>query len=67
MWSLEKHCRISIEIVEVVVILVKEIGADKIRVRMSPFANYMESKDSNFEGTRPIIWPNPLANVVAKL
>ncbi|KAK9989708.1 hypothetical protein SO802_029947 [Lithocarpus litseifolius] len=44
--SLENRCRFALEIVEAVV---KEIGADKVGIRLSPFADYMESGDSNPE------------------
>ncbi|KAK9929881.1 hypothetical protein M0R45_026954 [Rubus argutus] len=42
--SLENRCRFALEIVEAVA---NEIGADKVGIRLSPFANYMESGDSN--------------------
>ncbi|KAL6180319.1 hypothetical protein ACLB2K_046983 [Fragaria x ananassa] len=42
--SLENRCRFALEIVEAVV---NEIGADRVGIRLSPFANYMESGDSN--------------------
>ncbi|KAL6180331.1 hypothetical protein ACLB2K_046995 [Fragaria x ananassa] len=42
--SLENHCRFALEIVEAVV---NEIGADKVGIRSSPFADYMETGDSN--------------------
>ncbi|KAK9929879.1 hypothetical protein M0R45_026952 [Rubus argutus] len=42
--SLENRCRFALEIVEAVT---NEIGADKVGIRLSPFANYMESGDSN--------------------
>ncbi|KAM5575006.1 12-oxophytodienoate reductase 2-like [Rosa sericea] len=42
--SLEKRCRFALDIVEAVV---NEIGADKVGIRLSPFADYMESGDSN--------------------
>lgn len=42
--SLENRCRFALEIVEAIV---KEIGADRVGFRISPFANYMESEDSN--------------------
>ncbi|KAF5942126.1 hypothetical protein HYC85_019768 [Camellia sinensis] len=42
--SLENRCRFALEIVEAIV---NEIGADKVGIRLSPFANYMESGDSN--------------------
>ncbi|CAH9120371.1 unnamed protein product [Cuscuta epithymum] len=42
--SLENRCRFALEIVEAVS---NEIGADKVGIRLSPFANYMECGDSN--------------------
>ncbi|KAK4708579.1 hypothetical protein R3W88_029504 [Solanum pinnatisectum] len=42
--SLENRCRFALEIVEAVV---NEIGADRVGIRLSPFANYMDSRDSN--------------------
>ncbi|XP_059277974.1 12-oxophytodienoate reductase 1-like [Lycium ferocissimum] len=42
--SLENRCRFALEIVEAVV---NEIGADRVGIRLSPFANYMDSGDSN--------------------
>jgi 12-oxophytodienoic acid reductase len=42
--SLESRCRFALEIVEAVV---NEIGAEKVGLRLSPFANYMESADLN--------------------
>ncbi|KAF2296968.1 hypothetical protein GH714_013785 [Hevea brasiliensis] len=42
--SLANRCRFALEIVEAVA---NEIGADKVGIRLSPFANYMESGDSN--------------------
>ncbi|KAK0577712.1 hypothetical protein LWI29_037410 [Acer saccharum] len=44
--SLEKRCRFAQEIVEAIA---NEIGADRVGIRLSPFANYMESGDSNPE------------------
>ncbi|KAG8082105.1 hypothetical protein GUJ93_ZPchr0014g47146 [Zizania palustris] len=44
--SLENRCRFALEVVQAVV---DEIGADKVGIRLSPFANYMESADSNPE------------------
>ncbi|KAI3962429.1 hypothetical protein MKW98_010980 [Papaver atlanticum] len=44
--TLEKRCRFALEVVEAVV---EEIGADKVGIRLSPFADYMESGDSNPE------------------
>ncbi|KAF7127359.1 hypothetical protein RHSIM_Rhsim11G0059600 [Rhododendron simsii] len=38
--SLENRCRFALEIVEAIV---NEIGADKVGIRLSPFADYMES------------------------
>nr|XP_010312987.1 putative 12-oxophytodienoate reductase-like protein 1 isoform X2 [Solanum lycopersicum] len=42
--SLENRCRFALEIVEAVV---NEIGADRVGIRLSPYANYMDSGDSN--------------------
>ncbi|KAI4388862.1 hypothetical protein MLD38_001187 [Melastoma candidum] len=42
--SLENRCRFALEIVEAVV---NEIGADKVGIRLSPFASYSEAGDSN--------------------
>ncbi|XP_071685855.1 putative 12-oxophytodienoate reductase 11 [Rutidosis leptorrhynchoides] len=42
--SPENRCRFALEIVDAVV---NEIGADKVGIRLSPFASYMESGDSN--------------------
>ncbi|XP_049399005.1 12-oxophytodienoate reductase 1-like isoform X4 [Solanum stenotomum] len=42
--SLENRCRFALEIVEAVV---NEIGADRVGIRLSPFADYMDSGDSN--------------------
>ncbi|XP_058189916.1 putative 12-oxophytodienoate reductase 11 [Rhododendron vialii] len=42
--SLENRCRFALEIVEAIV---NEIGANKVGIRLSPFADYMESGDSN--------------------
>ncbi|KAK6945518.1 NADH:flavin oxidoreductase/NADH oxidase, N-terminal, partial [Dillenia turbinata] len=44
--SLENRCRIVLEIAEAAV---NEIGADRVGVRLSPFADYMETPDSNPE------------------
>ncbi|XP_062027416.1 12-oxophytodienoate reductase 1-like isoform X1 [Rosa rugosa] len=44
--SLENRCRFALEIIEAVV---NETGADKVGIRLSPFADYMESGDSNPE------------------
>jgi len=44
--SLENRCRFALEIVEAVV---KEIGADRVGIRLSPFADYMDCWDSNPE------------------
>ena len=44
--SLENRCRFALEIVEAVT---NEIGANKVGIRLSPFANYMQSGDSNPE------------------
>ncbi|KAH0776295.1 hypothetical protein KY290_007706 [Solanum tuberosum] len=42
--SLENRCRFALEIVEAVV---NEIGADRVGIRLSPFADYKDSGDSN--------------------
>ncbi|KZV37323.1 hypothetical protein F511_01191 [Dorcoceras hygrometricum] len=44
--SLENRCRFALEVVEAVS---DEIGADRVGIRLSPFANYMECGDSNPE------------------
>lgn len=44
--SLKNRCRFALEVVETVV---NEIGADRVGIRLSPFANYMDSGDSNPE------------------
>ncbi|XP_024008712.1 putative 12-oxophytodienoate reductase-like protein 1 isoform X2 [Eutrema salsugineum] len=41
--SLENRCRFTLEVIEAVT---NEIGADRVGIRLSPFANYMESGDS---------------------
>ncbi|XP_030539186.1 putative 12-oxophytodienoate reductase 11 isoform X2 [Rhodamnia argentea] len=48
--SLEKRCRFALEVVETVV---NEIGADRVGMRLSPFADYMETEDSNPEALGP--------------
>ncbi|XVE54839.1 hypothetical protein DITRI_Ditri03aG0114600 [Diplodiscus trichospermus] len=42
--SLENRCRFALEVVEAVA---NEIGADRVGIRLSPYADYMESGDSN--------------------
>nr|GLL32640.1 putative 12-oxophytodienoate reductase 11 [Ipomoea trifida] len=42
--SLENRCRFALEIVDAIA---NEIGADRVGIRLSPFANYMQSGDSN--------------------
>ncbi|PIA36371.1 hypothetical protein AQUCO_03400336v1 [Aquilegia coerulea] len=44
--TLENRCRFPLEVIEAVV---NEIGADRVGMRLSPFASYMESGDSNPE------------------
>ncbi|TXG65617.1 hypothetical protein EZV62_006892 [Acer yangbiense] len=44
--SIENRCRFALEIVEAIA---NEIGAHRVGIRLSPFANYMESGDSNPE------------------
>jgi 12-oxophytodienoic acid reductase len=42
--SLENRCRFALEVVEAVV---NEIGAERVGIRLSPFAEYAECGDSN--------------------
>ena len=42
--SLENRCRFALDVVEAIA---EEIGADKVGIRLSPFVDYMVSKDSN--------------------
>uniref|UniRef100_A0A7N1A297 NADH:flavin oxidoreductase/NADH oxidase N-terminal domain-containing protein n=1 Tax=Kalanchoe fedtschenkoi TaxID=63787 RepID=A0A7N1A297_KALFE len=42
--SLENRCRFALDIVDAVC---QEIGAERVGIRLSPFADYMESGDSN--------------------
>ncbi|XP_073224594.1 putative 12-oxophytodienoate reductase 11 isoform X4 [Cicer arietinum] len=42
--SLENRCRFPLEVVKAVA---NEIGADKVGVRLSPFADYCDCRDSN--------------------
>ncbi|KAK1403699.1 12-oxophytodienoate reductase 11 [Heracleum sosnowskyi] len=42
--SLENRCRFALEVVEAVS---EEIGADRVGIRISPFADYNDSGDSN--------------------
>ncbi|KAI3494771.1 hypothetical protein L1887_40382 [Cichorium endivia] len=44
--SIENRCRFALEVLESVV---NEIGANRVGIRLSPFANYMGSGDSNPE------------------
>ncbi|KAI3792680.1 hypothetical protein L2E82_06568 [Cichorium intybus] len=44
--SLQNRCRFALEIVEAVV---NEIGPNRVGIRLSPFAEYMEAADSNPE------------------
>ncbi|XP_072970511.1 putative 12-oxophytodienoate reductase 11 isoform X6 [Typha angustifolia] len=44
--SIENRCRFALEIVDVVV---DEVGADRVGTRLSPYANYIKSGDSNPE------------------
>ncbi|KAI3770425.1 hypothetical protein L6452_01558 [Arctium lappa] len=44
--TLENRCRFALEVVEVVA---NEIGGDKVGIRLSTFADYMECGDSNPE------------------
>ncbi|KAG2313153.1 hypothetical protein Bca52824_024710 [Brassica carinata] len=42
--SLENRCKFALDIVEAVA---NEIGPDRVGIRLSPFADYMESADTN--------------------
>ncbi|CAH2072571.1 unnamed protein product [Thlaspi arvense] len=42
--SLEKRCKFALDIVEAVA---NEIGPDRVGIRLSPFADYMDSADTN--------------------
>ncbi|MQI32319.1 alkene reductase, partial [Escherichia coli] len=42
--SLENRCRFALEVVDAVV---NEIGAERVGIRLSPFAGYAECGDSN--------------------
>ncbi|XWS51091.1 hypothetical protein CRYUN_Cryun12cG0146400 [Craigia yunnanensis] len=42
--SLENRCRFALEVIEAVA---NEIGADRVGIRLSPYANYLDSGDSN--------------------
>ncbi|XP_073007646.1 putative 12-oxophytodienoate reductase 5 isoform X1 [Typha latifolia] len=42
--SLENRCRFALEVVQAIV---DEIGADRVGIRLSPFADYKESYDSD--------------------
>ncbi|KAK9044792.1 hypothetical protein V6N11_058684 [Hibiscus sabdariffa] len=42
--SLENRCRFALEVVETVA---NEIGADRVGLRLSPYADYLDSGDSN--------------------
>ncbi|KAF8714827.1 hypothetical protein HU200_027359 [Digitaria exilis] len=44
--SLENRCQFALEVVQAVA---NEVGADKVGIRISPFANYYEASDSNPE------------------
>ncbi|KAF9603559.1 hypothetical protein IFM89_037058 [Coptis chinensis] len=44
--TLENRCRFPLEVVEAIV---NEIGAHRVGFRLSPFANYMESGDTDPE------------------
>ncbi|KAJ4953290.1 hypothetical protein NE237_030122 [Protea cynaroides] len=44
--SLQNRCRFPLEIVEATI---NEIGAEKVEIRLSPFASYMEAGDSDPE------------------
>ncbi|XVE54840.1 hypothetical protein DITRI_Ditri03aG0114700 [Diplodiscus trichospermus] len=42
--SLENRCRFALEVVEAVA---NEIGADRVGIKLSPYASYLDSGDSN--------------------
>ncbi|GMI93873.1 12-oxophytodienoate reductase 2, ARABIDOPSIS 12-OXOPHYTODIENOATE REDUCTASE 2 [Hibiscus trionum] len=42
--SLQNRCRFALEVVEAVA---NEIGADRVGLRLSPYADYLDSGDSN--------------------
>ncbi|KAI3765580.1 hypothetical protein L2E82_15618 [Cichorium intybus] len=42
--SLQNRCRFALEIVEAIV---NEIGPDRVGIRLSPFADFMDASDSN--------------------
>lgn len=44
--SLENRCRFALEVIDAVA---KEIGSDRVGIRLWPFADYLESGDSNPE------------------
>ncbi|EXB88216.1 Putative 12-oxophytodienoate reductase 11 [Morus notabilis] len=44
--SLENRCRFALEVVEAIV---NEIGADRVGIRLSPFTEFNDAKDSNPE------------------
>ncbi|GJN35976.1 hypothetical protein PR202_gb24797 [Eleusine coracana subsp. coracana] len=44
--SLERRCRFAVEVVEAVV---KEVGANRVGVRLSPFTDFMDCHDSDPE------------------
>lgn len=52
--NLQNRCRFPLQIIDAIT---HEIGADKVGVRLSPFANYNDSEDSD---------PQQLANYMAK-
>ncbi|KAL3638665.1 12-oxophytodienoate reductase 1 [Castilleja foliolosa] len=55
--TLENRCRFATEIIEAVT---NEIGAERVGMRLSPFADYMESGDSNPAGLgSAFTWPRP--------
>ncbi len=54
--SLENRCRFALDVVEAIV---DEIGADRVGIRLSPFADHMESWDSNPRGLGGLRWQNP--------
>ncbi|KAM0947236.1 putative 12-oxophytodienoate reductase [Dioscorea sansibarensis] len=45
--GLKNRCRFAIEVIEAVV---NEIGPDRVSIKLSPFAHFLETQDSNPEG-----------------
>ncbi|KAJ7949726.1 12-oxophytodienoate reductase [Quillaja saponaria] len=58
--SLENRCRFALEVVEAVA---NEIGAERVGIRLSPFADYLEAVDSNPKALGLYMAVNPLTNM----